>query len=187
MVAANCIWMFGEMSVYPPRYHKSVCLCIQSRRGLLSGYTAHTVWVPVWVGVRECLSPLLSLLFPLSSDVVISEKLSNWRTQQRGYLKSPDCPRAPHTWILPFTSLCPTSHLTFPQPHRVCKEDWQTSSGFGTTCENRQVSLHLSKGGERGDCSVTEMEPEVGRRGQWNKGKAAVKYFPGTEFNTLHN
>lgn len=169
MVAANCIWMFGEISVYPPRYHKSFCLCIQSRRGLLNERISHTEWASEWVGGRECLSPFLWLFFLLSSDVAISENLSNWRTQERCHLKSRDCHPPKHAWKISFTCLCPTSHLTFPNLHRVSKNIDKCHLVLGPLVRrNRQVSLHLSKwgkwsGGERGDCSVTEMDPEVGR------------------------
>lgn len=145
MVAANCIWMFGEISVYPPRYHKSFCLCIQSRRGLLNERISHTEWASEWVGGRECLSPFLWLFFLLSSDVAISENLSNWRTQERCHLKSRDC-HPPKTCLKDILYL-PVSHITpyISKPPQSLKEYWQMSPGFRPTCEKEQASVFALK------------------------------------------
>lgn len=123
MVVANCIWMFGEMSVYPPHYHKSFCLCIQSRRAMLNEGISHAEWVPEWVGGGERLSPFFS---PFLSLLLWCGNLWEHFKLESPWEMTSDAPNAPLFQIhLFFTSLClicvNKSYLHFPSPEKSAK------------------------------------------------------------------
>lgn len=147
MVVANCIWMFGEMSVYPPRYHKSFCLCIQSRRALLNEGISHAEWVPEWVGGGKRLSPFFSLF--LSFLLWCGNLWEHFKLESPWEMTSyaPNAPLSKYTWKIFFTSLCPIcvnkSYLHFPRPEESAKNTDKCHLDWGPPMtQSRIVSSH---------------------------------------------